>query len=173
MGRVTELRVRADWQFIRFVYLPTLGLGLLPFQPCAICVFCSWWGHHLEEWARRKPLFQITDSGLRYEDGGKSIEYAWSDIQGIALLRKNDIPFWRTDGSTELGEPRFWLSITVRERGKKAGQEAMRTICVWPRQVVGGLLSLMRFGKTLQQRLINVSAQGEIPSLLPKKERSL
>jgi len=164
MARVTELRVRGDWQLIRFVYLPAAAVGLVPFEPCALCIFCCWWGHHIEEWARRKPLLRITDDGLRYEDGGKPVRYQWRDITGIALHRRNTIPLWRTNGSLEIGTPRFWLAISVRQHG-----DQVRTICVWPRQVVGGLFSLMRFARELQRSLIAVADRGEIPLLLSRK----
>lgn len=164
MARVTELRVRSDWQLVRFVYLPAVGLGALPIHPCGICFFCARWGHHIEEWIGRKPLFRITEMGLRFEDGGRPKEYRWSEISGITLNRRNRIPFWRTDGNTTPMSPAFWLSVTVREGG-----DELRTICVWPRQVVGGLCALMRFAKELQRHLIEGSNRGEIPSLLPSK----
>jgi hypothetical protein len=164
MARVTELQVRGDWQLIRFFYLPAAAVGLVPFEPCALCIFCFWWGHHLEEWARSKPLFRITDDGLRYEDGGKPVRYHWCDITMIALHRRSSIPLWRTNGSLEIGTPRFWLEISVRQRGNQ-----VRRICVWPRQVVGGLFSLTRFARELQRKLIAVADGGGIPSLLPRK----
>lgn len=161
MARVTELRVRADWQLVRFFYLPALGVGATPFHPCALCIFCLRWGHHVEEWIGRKRLFQITATGLRFEDGGRAHDYQWSDISDIVLRRRNRTPIWRTNGNIHPASPAFWLSVTVREGGD------FRTICVWPRQVVGGLFSLMRFAKELQRQLIGASDRGEIPSLLP------
>lgn len=166
MARLTELRIRGDWQLIRFVYLPAAAVGLTPLEPFALCIFCRWWGHHIEEWASRKPLFRITDGGLRYEDGGKPIEYRWADITAVVLRRRNTIPLWRTNGSWEVATPRFWLAISVRQKG-----DQVRTICIWPRQVVGGLLSLMRFGKALQAHLITVADRGDIPSLLPPQTK--
>lgn len=168
MGRVTELRARADWQLVRFVYLPTAAVGLTPFHPCALCTFCWWWAHHLEEWVSAKTLFQITEQGLRYEDGGKPMQYGWSDIEGIALYRRSSIPpLWRTNGDIKAGKPPFWLAITVRE-GRKGPEGQRRTICVWPRQVKGGLFSLMRFAKELQRHLIERANKGEIPRLMPE-----
>jgi hypothetical protein len=82
----------------------------------------------------------------------------------IALHRRSSIPLWRTNGSLEIGTPRFWLEISVRQRGNQ-----VRRICVWPRQVVGGLFSLMRFARELQRKLIAVADGGGIPSLLPRK----
>lgn len=171
MGGKTELRVRGDWQFVRFVYLPAAAVGMTPLHPCALCTFCWWWGHHLEEWISRKAIFQITDAGLRYEDGGKPIHYRWSDIQGVVLHRRSPIPFWRTDGDVKTGKPPFWLAITLREGGKSDDKEEPRTICVWPRQVVGGLYSLMRFAKELQRQLIERANHGEIPRLMPERSK--
>ena len=166
MARVKELRVRGDWQLVRFVYLPTAAVGLTPLEPCALCIFCKWWGHHIEEWVRRKPLFRITEQGLRYEDGSKPREFAWADISGITLYRRNRIPLWRTNGGIGVASPRFWLAISVRDPGSSSSG---RTICIWPRQVVGGLFSLTRFARELQRHLIERSDRGEIPSLLPPK----
>ena len=166
MGRFTELRVRNDWQFVRFVYLPAAAVGLTPFHPCALCTFCWWWGHHLEEWVSRKTLFRVTDTGLHYEDGGRPMLYGWSEIEGVALHRRNPIPLWRTDGDIKTGTPPFWLAITVRERGKRT--DDLRTICVWPRQVRGGLFSLMRFAKELQLQLLERADRGEIRRLMPE-----
>lgn len=166
MARVTELRVRSDWQFIRIVYLPALSIGLTPFHLCAMCTFCSWWGHHVEEWVNRKPMFRIAEDGIRYEDGGRPVTYRWADISGIALHRRGTIPFWQTGGEIKTGTPRFWLAISVLH----APGNQPRTISIWPRQVVGGLPSLVRFAKELQRRLVLVSARGEIPSLLPAKK---
>jgi hypothetical protein len=246
MARVTELRIRADWGLVKVAYLPALAAGmgaskffwpliLFSFRiaPCGLCVLLSRWGNHVEEWMRCKPLFQITDFGLRYEDGGAPAEYDWSDIVGIVMHRRNTIPPWRTNGSTEITPP-FWLSISVRgepprligsqdgyldrerylehysdmtgelieaaaptqdneEVGlstegyidrsrylgpatddcdsstKNEGDGDITTICVWPRQVVGGLFSLVRFARELQLHLIERSERGEIPSLLPPK----
>jgi hypothetical protein len=171
MGRVTELRVRNDWQVVRFIYLPAVAVGLTPFNPCALCVFCWWWGHHLEEWVSRKNLFHITDSGLHYEDGGKPMHFGWSDIEAISLHRRTGSPpLWRTDGDIKTGKPPFWLSITVRGPTQQAGDQS-RTICVWPRQVKGGLFSLMRFARELQAQLIERADRGEIRRLLPGGSR--
>ena len=166
MGRVTELRVRADWQFVRFVYLPAAALGVTPFHPCALCTFCWWWGNHLEEWLSRKSLFQITACGLRYEDGGTPVHYDWAEIEGIAVHRRSEIPFWRTNGEIKTGTPPFWLAINVRKSGNRPENQS-HTICVWPRQIKGGLLALMRFAKELQRHLIERADRGEIPRLLP------
>ena len=168
MARVTELHVRSDWQFIRFVYLPAAGVGLTPLHMCAICEFCIWWGHHVEEWVNRKPMFRITEDGIRYEDGSRPVTYRWQDIVGIALHRRGTVPFWRTGGEIKTGTPRFWLAISVLH----APKDQPRTICIWPRQVVGGLSALVRFAKELQRELIQVSNRGDIPSLLPKTERA-
>lgn len=240
MVSVTELRIRPDWGFVKFAYLPALAGGmvatkylwpalLLSFRiaPCGLCVLLARWGHHVEEWLNCKPLLQITETGLRCEDGGPATEYEWDAIVGIAMCRRNDIPPWRTNGSVALGPP-FWLAITVRgepltncnrgyldreryltshhstsstsrndralaaedaslfstdgyiDRGASFGQRAngpadednLRTICVWPRQVTGGLFSLMRFAKELQAQLLERAERGEIPSLLPEKKGS-
>jgi hypothetical protein len=165
MRRVTGLQVRGDWQLVRIVYLPAAAIGLTPIHPCALCEFCWWWGHHLEEWISRKSLFEISDAGLRYEDGGKPIEFGWSDIEAVVLHRRSTIPFWRTDGRVKTGTPPFWLAITLREPAK----DMHRTICIWPRQVVGGLFSLMRFAKELQRHLVERADRGEIPRLMPEK----
>ena len=167
MARVRELRVRSDWQLIRFVYLPVVAIGVMPIDPCGICVFCKWWGHHLEEWIRRKPLFRITDAGLCYEDGGAPIDFAWSEITGVVLHRRNTIPLWRTNGSLGIATPRFWLAIDVRQEGR-----GERTICIWPRQVVGGLSALIRFARELQRQLLALADDGEIPLLLPRAARN-
>jgi hypothetical protein len=166
MARVTELHVRSDWEFIRFVYLPAASIALTPFHLCAFCTFCNWWGQHVEEWVNRKPMFRITDDGIRYEDGSKPVTYRWADIAGIALHRRGTVPLWKTGGEIKTGTPRFWLAVTVLH----APGHQPRTICVWPRQVVGGLSSLVRFAKELQRRLVQVSDRGEIPSLLPSKK---
>ena len=230
MARVTELRIRADWGFVKVAYLPLVAGGAVAtklFWPilivgirfsCAICVLLSRWGNHFEEWLNCKPLLQITDYGLRYEDGCEPVEFGWSDIVGISLHRKNWIPFWKTDGGSGFGPP-FWLAISVRGAPKRlrsndgyvdrskylsddgaassnqkperidfgtdgyvdrgqysavattggAADEDITTICVWPRQIVVGLFSLVRFAKELQRQLILVSDRGEIPSLLPSK----
>ena len=165
MARVRELRIRADWQVVRFVYLPAIAVGLTPFHLCSLCIFCSRWGHHIEEWIGRKPLFRITEAGLRYEDGGTPIEYGWPTITGIVLHRRNTIQFWKTDGDIGIASPRFWLAISMYE----ATKGETHTICIWPRQVVGGLFSLARFARELQSHLIERSERGEIPSLLPSK----
>jgi hypothetical protein len=166
MARVTELRVRSDWQVIRFVYLPAASIGMTPIHLCAVCIFCSWWGHHLEEWVNRKPMFRITNDGIRYEDGGKPVTYRWADISGIALHRRGTVPFWKTGGEIKTGTPRFWLELSVVQ---VPGHQP-RPYCVWPRQVVGGLWSLVRFAKEPQRQLVRVSNHGEIPSLLPRKK---
>ena len=239
MARVRELRIRADWGLVRIAYLPAIaaGMGISKFlwplllftfriAPCGLCILLSRWGNHVEEWMNCKPLLQITDNGLRYEDGGAAVEYDWSDIVGIILHRRNSIPPWRTGGSTEITPP-LWLSINVRsERARPVGSqegyldrtrylehysettgelfetaapnpgiedldlsndgyvdrsrylgpakeegtdEKVTTICIWPRQVVGGLFSLTRFARELQRNLIERSEWGEIPSLLPSK----
>ena len=156
-----ELRIRGDWQFVRLVYLPLAAIGAVPIQLCAVCKLCAWWGHHLEEWVRRKRLFRITTQGLAYEDGGRPEQFVWSEIMGIALHRRNTIPIWRTNGSFGFTSPPFWLTITV-----KRGLDE-REICVWPRQVVGGLPALFRFAKTLQTALRAAADRGETPSRLP------
>jgi hypothetical protein len=237
MARVRELRIRSDWGFVKFAYLPLVAGGALATKlfwpilfvsfrfPCAICILISRWGNHVEEWLNCKPLLQITDTGLRYEDGCEPVDYAWEDIVGIVLHRRNRIPPWRTDGSTQI-TPRYWLAISVRGEPELTGandgyinrsrylqdyssytgppigdavpkptridfgadgyvdrsqyshseetrsdeaEEEVATICVWPRQIVGGLFSLVRFAKELQRQLILVSDRGEIPSLLPSK----
>ena len=167
MGRVTALRVRGDWQLVRIVYLPAAAVGLTPLQPCALCLFCRWWGHHLEEWISRKSLFEITDGGLRHEDGGRPVEFGWADITGVVLHRRSTIPLWRTGGRTRSGRPPFWLAISVRAASAPSGGEAQRTICIWPRQVVGGLFALMRFATELQRQLSERAARGEISDLRP------
>ena len=52
------------------------------------------------------------------------------------------------------------------EGGAEIETEGLRAITVWPRQVVGGLFSLMRFAKELQRQLIRRADEGEIPLLL-------
>ena len=81
------------------------------------------------------------------------------------MHRRSTIPFWRTDGRVKTGTPPFWLAITLREPAK----DLHRTICIWPRQVVGGLFSLMRFAKELQRHLVERADRGEIPRLMPEK----
>jgi hypothetical protein len=209
MGRVTELRVRADWGFIRFAYLPLLVAGLavarfLPWvavvtvraAPCAICYLLVRWGNHIEESIGCKPILQITQNGLAYEDGGELIEYGWGEITGVVMHRRNNIPPWRTDGSTEIAPP-YWLAISVRDPdfkvddgavykegdsyaersrrpdgGREIDTEGLRVITIWPRQVVGGLFSLMRFARELQGRLLEICAQGTIPCLIPPAEEA-
>lgn len=51
----------------------------------------------------------------------------------------------------------------------KADEDDIRTICIWPRQVVGGLFSLVRFAREMQRRLIQMADRGEIPNLLPDR----
>ena len=241
MAGVTELRVRADWGFVKFAYLPALVAGIAASKylvpavamsvraaPCAICVLFSRWAHHLEEWYNCKPLLRITDTGLRYEDGGEALEYDWGDVLGVIMHRRNTIPPWRTNGSVAITPP-FWLSITVRGEPRRTSDgyvdrsrylehysnvtaetvpserrvgeapaitissegyidrsryldsdssnssatgtgdgEDVRTICVWPRQVVGGLFSLMRFAKELQRHLLERADSGEIPMLIDR-----
>ena len=207
MGRVTELRVRADWGFIRFAYLPLLVAALaiirvLPWValisvrlvPCGICMLLARWANHIDESIGGKPILQINDRGIVYEDGGEPTEYSWSEITGVVMPRRNNIPPWRTDGSTEITPP-YWLAISVldpdykrddgavfsegnsyaeRSRrpdgGREIDTEGTRTICIWPRQVVGGLFSLMRFAKELQRCLITVCNQGTIECLMPAAE---
>jgi hypothetical protein len=243
MSRVTELRIRADWGLVKFAYLPVLAAGiasskylwpvaLFSFRvaPCGICILLSRWGHHIEEWFNRKPLLRLTDYGFQHEDGGEPVEYAWSDVLVVSVHRRNTIPPWRTNGSTEITPP-YWLSITVREGSQPrsmdegyidrdrylpshasmlgeaqnrprdaadeielsgqgyvdrstfsavtvidsslAADENIRTICVWPRQVVGGLFSLMRFARELQRQLLERADRGEIPMLkAPPRARS-
>ena len=204
MGRVTELRVRADWGLVRFAYLPLLVAGLaalrfLPFAakmtvraaPCAICFLFVRWTNHIEESIGCKPILQISQNGIVYEDGGEPTEYGWDEILGVVMHRRNNIPPWRTDGSLEIAPP-FWLAISVRdpdykpdedaafdegqsyaersrrpEGGAEIDTEGVRTITIWPRQVVGGLFALMRFARELQRNLITLSTQGAIPRLMP------
>ena len=205
MGPVTELHVREDWGLVRLVYMPALAVGIflskwLPFlafatirfNPCFLCWLIARWGNHLEEYYKAKPLVKITDSGIVHEDGGEPVEYGWSDITAVSMHRRNIIPPWRTNGSTEITPP-YWLAISVRnsddepnddspgpggsesyaERSRRpdGGTEldtvSTRTICLWPRQVVGGLSSLMRFAKELQRCLIAECEQGTIPCLIP------
>jgi hypothetical protein len=236
MARVTELRIRPDWGFVKFAYLPALAVGiaaskwLLPalavsvrVAPCGICVCLRRWANHMEEWYNRKPLLQISETGLRYEDGDEPVEFFWGDVVGVVMHRRNWIPPWRTNGSTEITPP-YWLTIAVRDEPQSIGadegyidrrrylpphgslagaqltrrgadeekqgssegyvdrrsysavttisseaatEQNLRIICIWPRQVVGGLFSLMRFAKELQRYLIEAADRGEIPSLLP------
>jgi hypothetical protein len=209
MGRVTELRVRADWGFVRFAYLPLLVVGLaairfLPWvaaimlraAPCAICFLLARWFNHIEEAVGRKPILQITDGGIIYEDGGEPIEYGWGEISGVVMHRRNNIPPWRTDGSTEIAPP-FWLAISVRDPdfkpddgavfsegdsyverrrrvdgGREIDTEGVRTITVWPRQIVGGLFAMMRFARELQRRLLEMCEGGTIPCLVSPTEQA-
>lgn len=209
MERVTELRVRADWGIIRLIYLPLLVVGLaairvLPWVavisirawPCGICMLLARWFNHLDESISGKPILQITGRGITYEDGGEPTEYGWAEIIGVVMHRRNNIPPWRTDGSTEITPP-FWLAISVRDSDYKqpeaaelAGEsyaersrrpddgweidaEGTRTICIWPRQVVGGLFSLMRFAKELQRCLVELCERGEIDCMVPTVERMM
>lgn len=141
-------------------------MGAIPLKPCAFCGFLGWWGHHVEEWVRRKAVFRIAASGLDYEDGGRPVHFAWSEISAIAIHRRNRTPIWRTNGSFGFTTPPFWLAITV------ARGTAEQTICVWPRQVVGGLPALYRFARALQAALVQAAARGEAPSRLPDKGRA-
>lgn len=203
MGRVTELHVREDWGLVRLIYVPALALALslsrwLPLlavvtiriNPCFLCWLVSRWGHQIEEYYNAKPILQITDNGIVYEDGCEPVEYGWAEITGVVMFRRNNIPPWRTDGSTEIAPP-YWLAVSVRdpdyepddgavfreedrysqrsrrpEGGVEIQTEGVRAITVWPRQVVGGLFSLMRFAKELQRQLIRRADEGEIPLLL-------
>lgn len=205
MGRVTELRVRADWGLVRFAYLPLLVAGLaaarfLPFvgvvllraAPCAVCYLMTRWVNHIEEWTGAKPILQITDQGLTCEDGEEAVEYGWSEIVGVVMHRRNPVPLWRTGGALEIAPP-YWLSVSVRdsdyqsddgavfeetsryvdrrrrpEGADEAEAEGVRSIILWPRQVRGGLFSLMRFAKELQLQLLDRAHRGEIPRLLPE-----
>ena len=190
MGRVTELHVREDWGLVRLIYVPALALALslsrwLPLlavvtiriNPCFLCWLVSRWGHQIEEYYNAKPILQITDNGIVYEDGCEPVEYGWAEITGVVMFRRNNIPPWRTDGSTEIAPP-YWLAVSVRdpdyepddgavfreedrysqrsrrpEGGVEIQTEGVRAITVWPRQVVGGLL-------------IRRADEGEIPLLL-------
>lgn len=205
MGRVTELRVRAEWGFIRFAYLPLLVAGLaaarfLPWvgvvllrgAPCAVCFLLGRWFNHIEEWAGAKPILQITDRGLLCEDGEEPVEYGWDEITSVVMHRRNPVPLWRTGGAFEIAPP-YWLSVSVRdpdfqiddgaifeegdryvdrrrrpEGEEKKESEGERTIVLWPRQIQGGLFSLMRFAKELQLHLLDRAHRGEIQRLMPE-----
>ena len=206
MGRVTELHVREDWGLVRLIYVPALALALsmsrwLPFlavvtiriNPCFLCWLVSRWGHQIEEYYNAKPLLRLTENGVVYEDGCAPVEYGWADISGVVMFRRNNIPPWRTDGSTEIAPP-YWLAVSVRdpnykkddgaafregdsyaersrrpEGGAEIEMEGVRAITIWPRQVVGGLFSLMRFAKELQRQLVLRANEGQIPLLLPQE----
>jgi hypothetical protein len=137
-------------------------VGAIPLEPCAFCKFCAWWGHHFEEWVRRKKLFQIVEFGLDYEDGGRAMHFAWSEITGVVLHRRNTIPIWRTNGSFGFASPPFWLAIIIKQGTTE------QTICVWPRQVVGGLPALYRFATALQTALVRAAERGETPLRTPR-----
>ena len=204
MRRVTELHVRGDWGLVRLIYVPALAVAFLmikwlPFlavasiriNPCFLCWLVSRWGNQVEEYYNAKPILKITDGGIVHEDGGEPTEYGWSEITSVVMHRRNNIPPWRTNGSTEVTPP-YWLAISLRDPdykaddgavfsegdsyaersrrpdgGREIDTEGARTICIWPRQVVGGLFSLMRFAKELQRCLIAVCEQGTIPCLVP------
>lgn len=148
---------------------------------CGICVVFNRWVEHAAEGANATPLLQITDFGLQYENGGEPDAYDWKDIYGVTLHRRNRIPPWKTGGSVVVTPP-FWLTVTVRdlnpakvERPAERGyvvpfdevlanddDEPAIAICVWPRQIRGGLFSLVRFAKALQVELVRRARDGEI-----------
>ena len=138
---------------------------------------------------------EMTDLAGRAKEGKlQPNEYQGGTASLSNMHRRNNIPPWRTDGSTEITPP-YWLAISVldpdykrddgavfsegnsyaeRSRrpdgGREIDTEGTRTICIWPRQVVGGLFSLMRFAKELQRCLITVCNQGTIECLMPAAE---
>lgn len=195
MGQVTELKVRHDWALVRFAYLPLIGAGLwfskllfpvavmsMRINACFVCALLYRWSEHIEEGLQSKPLLQLADFGLLYENGGEPDAYDWKDIYGVTLHRRNRIPPWKTGGSVVVTPP-YWLTVTVRdldppdhekpaERGYVVpfdedpmldDDEPAVAICVWPRQVRGGLFSLVRFAKMLQLELVRRARDGEIP----------
>ena len=167
MRRVTGLRVRGDWQLVRIVYLPAAAIGLTPIHPCALCEFCRWWGHHLEEWISRKSLFEISDAGLRYEDGGKHIEFGWSDIEAVALHRRSTIPFWRTDGRVKTGTPPF-VAGDYPSRTRQGYAPDDLHLAATGR---GWLVFADALCEELQRHLVERADRGEIPRLMPEKRQ--
>ncbi|HEX6740631.1 MAG TPA: hypothetical protein VF079_02400, partial [Sphingomicrobium sp.] len=142
------------------------------------------------EWLNGKPLLRIAPDGLEHEDGGEAEFIPWSEVLGVALCRRNPIPPWRTNGSIEIAPP-FWLTIAVRDHSERpddedgktrgyvvpydvdestAAEVPTRALCFWPRQVKGGLWSLVRFARELQGNLIAASERNEIPNLRPAEE---
>ena len=173
-GPVTSLYVRTDWGFIRIIYVPALFLTVaaITFLPAlaavkfkisiglgGLCSFMKHWGHRAEEWINAKPLLEICNEGLAYEDGAKRVIYPFKSIRGIAIQRR--IRPDKTNGHSVFNPP-VWLTLKIENLDRKKpyatdflGRSMTEFIFidVWPREVYGGLLKLRRFSKSLAKQI--------------------
>jgi hypothetical protein len=183
-GPVTSLYVRTDWGLARIVYVPALFLTVaaITFVPalaavkfkisigfCGLCSFMKHWGHRAEEWINAKPLLEICNEGLAYEDGGKRVVYPFQSISGLAMQRR--IRPDKTNGHLGFNPP-VWLTLKIKnsDREKPYATDFLgRTmsefiyIDVWPREIYGGLFMLRRFSKALA-RQIEIQTQSQTTS---------
>lgn len=173
-GPVTSLYVRTDWGFVRILYIPALYLTIAAFKfipalaavkfkvsvgLCGLYSIFKHWGHRAEEWINAKPLFEICNDGLAYEDGGERVVFPFQSIKGIAMQRR--IRPDKTNGHLSINPP-VWLTLKIenpdREKPNKTDFLGRSTseylyIDVWPREIYGGIFTLRRFSKSLVKQI--------------------
>ena len=155
---------------------PITFLRMLAARSMATCEVCRTyyrWGHFVEEYANSDPFLTLTETGILWEDGDWPILVPYSNVVGVLVRQKYQ--FWETGGGRSYPwHPPFRLEITFRvpdgdqsysrwrassldlsiESEEERARRQLRRLNIWPAKVQGGLFSLVRFGKALQQELV-------------------